>query len=245
MGSSLAAAMPALRDSLLGAPQDQTAESAWYSVVLLLAIAIRLNDKTATLAHYRGLASLLAQRPDFVTSFDHSTIPFTSSFLYTIVAAVILVNYDAYRHEPSLSYLPHYVLSTGPTISAAMNERGISDGFRPLHDHGILSSFLFSTINHIIPLQALYSKARRSRLSPDDAAALLNATWCCQTGLYIPKPITTEFEEMVWMCVMQYWHVERQSWVPVEDLALALARRLSKLDVSELLDTDGGKHENL
>ena len=87
----------------MSSAQDQTAESAWYSVVLLLAIAIRLKDRDATYAHYRGLASLLAQRPDLVASFDHTTIPFTSSFLYTIAAAVILVNYDAYRQEPSLS----------------------------------------------------------------------------------------------------------------------------------------------
>ena len=126
-----------------------------------------------------------------------------------------------------------------------MTARGISNGFRSLHERGILSSFLYSTINHIIPLQALYSKARRSHLSVDDSAALLNAIWCCQIGLYIPKPITTEFEEMIWMCLMQYWHVERQSWVAVGDLALALARRLEQLDVAELLRTDGDKHSPL
>lgn len=240
MGVSLANAMPALRESLSQGEAENTAESAWYSIILLCAIAIRTGNTNAVYAHYRGLASLLSRKPDLVTSPEHTTIPFTSSFLYTFVAAVILTNYDSYRQEPSLSYLPHFVLSTGPELSRSLNEQGISSGFSALYEAGELSSFLFSTFNQIKPLQPLFAKARRNELSTDDAAAMINAIWCCTTGMYIPKPITTENEELIWMASLLYWHVERKSWNAVDDLAPALARRLDDIDFVALVSPGRG-----
>lgn len=235
LDASLATAMPALRDSLLDAGDDN-AESAWYTIILLLSVAVRLGDTAAQEAHYRGLASLLARRSDLVTSSTQNSIPSTSSFLYVFVSAVILANYDSYRKEPSLAYLPKYVLNTSEAITASLNDQDISTGFAPLREQGTISSFLYYTFRHIIPLQVLYPKARQNELSTEDAAALINGIWCCQLSLTVPQPRSTEMEELIWMGATIYSHTERRYWTAVAGIALGLTPRLQNLSLHHLLD---------
>lgn len=139
-----------------------------------------------------------------------------------------------YIRNPSLSYLPSYILSSGPRYAAYTSAHGISTGFSRLHAGGAIGAFLADLIIHITPLQILAAKARRNELTPEDAADLLNSIWCSQLGIYVPKPITSEIEELCWIGIVSYWHVERSSWEATADLSLALYRRLLQTNIHAL-----------